>query len=763
MTTLLIGTGLPIARDVADAIHSRTDGIPLHVEELLAVLAESGFDGVENVRGANVPETVEDAITTRIEACSSPAREVARAGAVIGRAFDLDLLSAVMDVPPEQLSEPLEELASQFLLLPARTPGRYGFRHALICDTIYERIPVPERRRLHRRSADAATGGEMGTDAFLALHYERAGRRQEAFDAALRGARAASAISAHSEARQLYACAVRTASADLPAMERARLFEGLAASAAATDDNEAADAAFSEARAAYLAAGDQLAAAAVVGPLVAVRHLLGDGLEARADALRSALAEIVAPPAVHGVSVDPSSDRVRGELLAGLAAAYMLDRRLDEGIAYATDARALATAANDEAAAQHVAATLGACLVFAGRMDDGWQMLEGSIATSLDLHLEAEASRGYRMLATSASMLVEYPRAERWLREGIDYAERAQLWNHRHYMTAHLGHVLWATGRWDEATELARGALADGRGGITTRITALHVLGFVALSRGEFDGAVDLLEEALVLGQRMNELQRLAPALWGLAETARLRGDAATTVGRSEEALRASERVGDAAYAYPFLVTGCRAFLELGDPLAAERWVARVGGRISERGIPGTLPAIDHGTGLVLLAQGSTGRARQALERAVAGWADRTRTWEGTWASIDLARCLVRANAKVEAARLAAAARDAGARLGSPPLTAAAEVVLATTGRRGQAADPWAPLTAREFQVARLVADGLTNPEIGAELTVAPKTVAAHVEHILAKLGVGRRSEIAAWAASRAVLHSRPHDGDREE
>ncbi|CAN5689478.1 hypothetical protein BH24CHL8_BH24CHL8_09620 [soil metagenome] len=42
---------------------------------------------------------------------------------------------------------------------------------------------------------------------------------------------------------------------------------------------------------------------------------------------------------------------------------------------------------------------------------------------------------------------------------------------------------------------------------------------------------------------------------------------------------------------------------------------------------------------------------------------------------------------------------------------------------------------------------GLTNPAIGAELDIATKTVAAHVEHILAKLGASRRAEIGAWAA----------------
>ncbi len=240
MTTLLIETGLPVARDVAAAVHDRTDGIPLHIEELLAVLAESGLDGAGSVRQADVPGTVEEAIVARIEPRSAAAKELARAGAVIGRAFDVDLLSAVVDVPVERLSEPLAELADHFVLLPTAAPMRYGFRHALICDAIYERIPEPERRRLHARTADAAAGSEVGTDAFLALHYERSGRRAEAFAAASRGAATASAISSHTEARELFDCAIRTAPPELPPGDRARLLEGLGASAAATDDNLAA-------------------------------------------------------------------------------------------------------------------------------------------------------------------------------------------------------------------------------------------------------------------------------------------------------------------------------------------------------------------------------------------------------------------------------------------------------------------------------------------------------------------------------------------
>jgi len=50
------------------------------------------------------------------------------------------------------------------------------------------------------------------------------------------------------------------------------------------------------------------------------------------------------------------------------------------------------------------------------------------------------------------------------------------------------------------------------------------------------------------------------------------------------------------------------------------------------------------------------------------------------------------------------------------------------------------PLTAREFEVARLIAEGATNREVAERLVISPKTASTHVEHILAKLGVSRRT-----------------------
>ena len=169
------------------------------------------------------------------------------------------------------------------------------------------------------------------------------------------------------------------------------------------------------------------------------------------------------------------------------------------------------------------------------------------------------------MVGSSASVLVEYDRAERWLTEGIRYAEQAELWNHRHYMASHLAHVQWATGQWDAAAQTAQQALADGRGGITTRITAQYVLGYLAMGRGDWDAADGLLREALATVSGWPSCSGCRRRCGGWP---RRRGAGATTTPRSccvSAAIQASAEVTDAAYLFPYLLTGVRAHLARGE------------------------------------------------------------------------------------------------------------------------------------------------------------------------------------------------------
>jgi len=78
-------------------------------------------------------------------------------------------------------------------------------------------------------------------------------------------------------------------------------------------------------------------------------------------------------------------------------------------------------------------------------------------------------------------------------------------------------------------------------------------------------------------------------------------------------------------------------------------------------------------------------------------------------------------------------------------------VLDAVAGFLAEPAGTGPRLTARELQVAGLVAAGLTNQAIARRLAVAPRTAEAHVENIRRKLGVRSRAQIAAWVTEHRL------------
>jgi DNA-binding CsgD family transcriptional regulator len=117
-------------------------------------------------------------------------------------------------------------------------------------------------------------------------------------------------------------------------------------------------------------------------------------------------------------------------------------------------------------------------------------------------------------------------------------------------------------------------------------------------------------------------------------------------------------------------------------------------------------------------------------------------------ARLDLASCMTRTNRFADALSLAVEARTVASRLDSRLLADRADAIHRMARGRVAVDEPWRPLTAREFAVARLVSEGYTNAEIADSLGIASKTASSHVEHILAKLGASRRAEIATWASN---------------
>ena len=114
----------------------------------------------------------------------------------------------------------------------------------------------------------------------------------------------------------------------------------------------------------------------------------------------------------------------------------------------------------------------------------------------------------------------------------------------------------------------------------------------------------------------------------------------------------------------------------------------------------------------------------------------------------DLARVLVRrarTGDRSEAAALAVSAAASAERLGMLPLLRDARSLTAALDGSSSAG----PLTRREREIAGLIARGLTNRQIAAALHISERTAENHVQHILAKLGLHTRTQIAAWITDR--------------
>jgi DNA-binding CsgD family transcriptional regulator len=742
VTTLILDTGLPAPRDVAVAVFERTDGIPLHIEELLGALStEARADG-RAIREATVPETIEDAVLARISQRSPEAQAAARAGAVIGRCFVPEVLAGIMDVPPEALEAPLQELVDHFVLDPPGLRGLYDFRHQLLRDALYRTIPTWERRRFHARAGEFGAQLEGASEVHASVHYERAGLRRQAFAAAVAGARDAARLLAHREAFELYRRAAANLPGDLDPGDRAALLDAYAVEAMAIEQNELAERMLREARAAYQDAGQPAKATEM---LVGVLHIWSRELRSvgdRADLAASLFVELDALPESNLWG----GRKLPGWLFSEVVRIHLDRMEIDAARSVVETMRATATAHGD-AWAVIEANELGAMVaVLDGHVAEGLDGISAAAHEARERGFEDLGIAAYRDAAVMAVRGVRYQRAAGWITDGLRYADAIEQSHCRHVIGATSALVDWAGGDWGDAAATARQAIAD-HGSQRAITTARWAVGYVSLGRGDFQTAEAELSAALSVGEESGAVDLVLPPLWGLAEAALLADRPEQAAARCHDALERARATGERALLVPFVVTGVRAEQAAGRPAEAEAWLAACVEHLLS--MPAVArPALDHGKGLVALAAGATGVARHALETAVEGWDERGRVWEATWARLDLANCLTRLNRFADAVALAVEARAVASQLDSRPLAERADALHRMARGHGSVDEPWRPLTAREFEVARLITEGLTNAEIARELSIASKTASSHVEHILAKLGASRRAEIAAWASS---------------
>lgn len=185
--------GKALPGDLVEQILSRTDGVPLFIEELTRTLLESGLlretadsyvrDGALPSRA--IPTSLQASLAARLDMLGE-ARDVATIGAAIGREFSHALIAAVSALAPAELDVALARLATSGLIARSGTPpdARYTFKHALIQDAAYATMLKSRRQRLHSSIAEALVERfpalAENQPEIVAHHFTEAGRAGEA-------------------------------------------------------------------------------------------------------------------------------------------------------------------------------------------------------------------------------------------------------------------------------------------------------------------------------------------------------------------------------------------------------------------------------------------------------------------------------------------------------------------------------------------------------------------------------------------------------
>ena len=162
MITYLSG-GKTLPAQVVDEVVSKTDGVPLFVEELTKEVLDSTFIRAVDDRyelttpklpSFEIPATLQDLLMARLDR-RPEVREVAQLGAVLGREFAYETLTALASMDESELCERLEQLVEAELLYQQGSPPRakYFFKHALIQDAAYESLLRSVRQHYHQQIA----------------------------------------------------------------------------------------------------------------------------------------------------------------------------------------------------------------------------------------------------------------------------------------------------------------------------------------------------------------------------------------------------------------------------------------------------------------------------------------------------------------------------------------------------------------------------------------------------------------------------------
>ena len=725
----------------ASAVLDVTGGNPLFVCEAARAIADGTW------RADRPPRTVLDVVAARLERASTGCRRLVQAAAVVGRDFVLALVATVLGEPVTRCLPLVDEAIGYGLLLPVGD-GAYRFVHALTRDAVEASLSSADHAALHRAVAEAVEAhfaGELAEHlGEIARHWAQLAPYGEAATArawAIRAAQESVRRLAYEEGVRLYRAALTFDPNSLSDLDRSRVQVALGRAAfLAGDLDVCAEAAAAAAEAARRAGSPQLLAEAalVLEPAsdarvnAVAKRLCEQALAAGAENVPTALRARLLAQRSHLAFHDGEQNRI--ESLS--SAALELARASGEDRALADALRARQEAGPGPAGLAERLSLASEMLALAQRTDSSHDAMWGEL-WRIDALIESGR------LALAAEELHA-------LRAAVERVGGPVSTWHLLRVTACIAQ---SQGRYVEAAETGRRAYDRMRqvepATASGSYFALHCV--LALHVGVTDEGAAFVE--------MTPFES-APGFRTLAHLNR--AVLLLIAGRPDEAAASYRQAGSPeTWSLPAFVTthgyvvGVLAAAELGrrDDLATllGRLEPHRGAHVLSVGVA-YLGPIELALGRGALALGHIDRAVDDLAEA-AELADRAGA-PGFVAEARylLATALLARNDPGDRERAEGAARDADRLARALGMAAYTDRTAALAAKLRRASPP--ALSRREDEVAKLVADGLTNRQIATRLVISERTAETHVQHILTKLGFTTRSQIAAWSVrSREQRH----------
>jgi len=483
------------AQRSAEGLYAATLGNPFFVTEVLA----SDTDGVSLM--------VRDAVLARIARFSPAARTVLELASVVPSRIERWLLDSVLGSATEALEECLR---SGMLSLDHTT---VSFRHELARKAVESTLPPLRHQTLHSQVLQALLNHSQDPSQAVRLVYHATEAHNGALVAryAPLAAQQASAQGAHREAAAHYATALL--SAEQFSLERqAELLEGRAYECYLTSQMEEA----------VLARQSALHIWQELGRVNQVGHTLRWLSRLNWFLGRSREAQQYAAEAVQLLETLPPGTEL-AMAYSNRAHLFMLASNTDEAVRWGERAIELAESLADNETLAHALNNVGAALLDV-QDERGCAYLERSLQIALAGGWEEHISRAYTNLACCAVNDHNYLLAEPLLQKGLAYCSEHDLDSCGIYLRGWLARALFEQGRWDDAAAEAARVLNYYRLPTATKITALVVLGWIGVRRGD-PNSLAILDQARDLALATGELKRIAPVSAARAEAAWLCGN----------------------------------------------------------------------------------------------------------------------------------------------------------------------------------------------------------------------------------------------